>query len=161
MSYTEIYTFNKNGEGENSADIHNSWLGAMYIWHSLEEKYLPPLSYSFDKEKYAHRFLPEQMQEIWNLVKAEKMLEHENIMMLTTFDYAFVKRTDLSKVIDAYEKFIEEFPSKNLKEQIDIMREIIEDEEIFCIGWCQTSVSSFLSGYHLNDKKHWFLFEEK
>ena len=153
MSYTEIYKFYEEGTGDRIADIENSWRGAMFIWKSLGEKYLPLLILDiFDRDT---------MSEVWALVNNERLLDHEKIVMATTFDYIFIKKEHIPKVIDAFKEFIKEFHSDNLEEQIDVMQDVFEDEDTYCIGWCQTSVNSYLEGYNLKDRKHQFMFEGK
>lgn len=152
MSCTEIYEFQETGVGEHTTDIDNAWRGSMFIWRSLGDKYI---SDSLNLSRL------EDMKEIWRLYKDSRLSRSEKIVLLSTFDYAFVKREELPEVIEAFKEFIKEFHSDNLEEQIDVMEQIYKENKIYCIGWCQTSVNSFLYGYDISEGKHWFVMEEE
>ena len=42
MSYTEIYSFDKQGVAHLYGEVHNAFRSGMAIWRFLESKYLPP-----------------------------------------------------------------------------------------------------------------------
>ena len=158
MSYTEMFGFNKEGNAYDLADIRNSWRGGMAVWNYLYNKYFGENfpSFTFSGNPFD------------NLNKVfEDMPEHEQIVLLTTYDYALIKRENFQQVVDAFRKFEGE---ASLKEQADVIEEALTDEDCMAIGWNQTSVNSaFWTGdydeeideytpYNINiGDKHWYL----
>lgn len=167
MSYTEIVGFNKEGDAYSQADIHNAFRGAMAIWRAMEEKYLTVGRFSrcvMGNEK--------DMREIWDLTGSDKVSENDKICLASTFDNVVVKKKDFQKVITAFREFDAE---TSLKEQADVLEEMLADEDCIAVAWNQTSVNenTWLSGggydeekdeyipYNLNSgEKHFYLFDE-
>jgi hypothetical protein len=186
MSYTEVFSFDKNGDATGYSDIRNSWRGAPAIWRYLEEKHPPPYRPSYvpsyisddDLETYCH-FKPtrsssmkvEDMKEIWELAENEKIPLHERIVLYTTFDKCLVKKEDLQKVIDAFNQFEAE---TSLKEQAEVLTKLLNDNDCIAVGWNQTSVNGdtwACYGYDeekdesvpyncLAQNEHYWLFDE-
>jgi hypothetical protein len=187
MSYTEIYSFGKDGNAYSYEDVKNAFRGAMAVWGFLEEKYLSDYRPSFVPvnipdskiEQYLH-YKPTRvssasddnaMKEIWALFRDERLLKEERIVLGTTFDNVLVKKENIQEVIDAFYKFEGE---TSLKEQADILKELINDGDTIAIGWNQTSVCEGWTSKGLYDeeneetatynlfkqKDHWFLFDE-
>lgn len=167
MSYTEIVGFNKEGNAYSQADIHNAFRGAMAIWRAMEEKYLTVGRFSrcvMGNEK--------DMREIWDLAGSNKVSENDKICLASTFDNVVVKRKDFQKVITAFREFDAE---TSLKEQADVLEEMLADEDCIAVAWNQTSVNknTWLSGggydektddyipYNLNGgERHFYMFDE-
>lgn len=166
MSYTEIVGFNKEGNAYSQADIYNAFRGAMAIWRAMEEKYLPVGRFS--------RCVMggEGMREIYNLLRSEKVSENDKICLASTFDNVVVKKKDFQKVITAFREFDAE---TSLKEQADVLEEMLVDEGCIAVAWNQTSVNenNWLIGggydeekgeyipYNLfSGKKHQYIFCE-
>lgn len=164
MSYTEMFGFDKKGDAYNLADIKNSWRGAVAAWNYIYNKYVGGDFPMFGEEGFKQ--FPANF---------DKMEEVDQIVLLTTYDYALIKREDFQKVINAFRDFKGD---TSLKEQADIIEESLEDEDCIAIGWNQTSVNGDnwcnYGGYdNENDEcipynintgsKHWFLegFESK
>jgi hypothetical protein len=158
MSYTEMFGFNKNGNAYDLAEIKNSWRGGMAIWNYLYDKYIGGNFPMFGADGF------KQLN-----AKFDKMPECEQISLLTTYDYALVKREDFQKIIDAFRKFEGD---TSLKEQADIIEDALADEDCVAVGWNQTSVNgdnwTNYGGYddekdecipyNINTgDKHWFL----
>lgn len=161
MSYTEIYSFDHNGNASLAAEIHNSWRGAMAIWRILEKRYLPPYIPDCVKRCVWYRkdmsaeevttrlgYTPSRcldpfergnaMREIWDLADNQSIPEHERITLFTTFDKALVKKENLPAVIEAFQSFEGE---TNLPEQAKELKKLSHDENCIAVGWNQTSVS--------------------
>lgn len=167
MSYTEIVGFNKVGNAYSQADIRNAFRGAMAIWRAMEEKYLAVGRFSrcvMGSEK--------DMREIWDLAGSDKVSENDKICLASTFDNVVVKKKDFQKVITAFREFEAE---TSLKEQADVLEEILADDDCIAVAWNQTSVSenTWLSGggydeeaddyipYNLfKGEKHQYIFSE-
>lgn len=191
MSYTEIFTFNKDGLCCDEYDVNNAWRGAMAVWGILEEKYLPPYRPSYvpegmSMEEFEERFgyKPSRLSitaaaekenpatEIWKLLENETVSLNDRIVLGTTLDRVLIRRDEIGKVIRAFRNFDGE---TNLKEQADILNEIMKNEEISAVGWNQTSVNvdTWMTGGGLSDNNegrlpynyqeqddHWWLFDE-
>ena len=191
MSYTEIFTFNKDGLCCKEYAIKNAWSGAMAVWDILEEKYLPPYRpryvpdgmsmqefeqrFGFKPSRLSISFAAEKENpatEIWKLFENETVSLNDKIVLGTTLDYVLVRSAEIGKVIDAFRNFDGE---TNLKEQADILAEIMKDENISAIGWNQTSVNAdtWMTAGGLSDNNegrlpynyqkqddHWWLFDE-
>ena len=107
----------------------------------------------------------ERMEEI---IRDGEISTKGKVLYGFTFDYDGLIDERYWKLDSGMEDFIfytmeelKEFHSDNLEEQIDVMQDVFEDEDTYCIGWCQTSVNSYLEGYNLKDRKHQFMFEGK
>lgn len=147
MSYTEIVGFNKEGDAYSQADIHNAFRGAMAVWRAMEEKYLHVGRFSrcvMGSEK--------DMKEIWDLAGSEKVSDNDKICLASTFDNVVVKKKDFQKVINAFREFDAE---TSLKEQADVLEEMLADEDCIAVAWNQTSVNenTWLSGGGYDEEK--------
>ena len=153
MSYTEIYGFDKNGDAYYYDSVKNAWRGGMAIWQYLEKKYLPPY-YS----KYAHietsrcfSMDSEAMKDIWQLANNERVSEIDKICLLTTFDNVLVRKEDMPKVIEAFRCFDGE---TSLKEQADILEDMVNNDDCIAVGWNQTSINGDTwENYKYNEEK--------
>jgi len=178
MSYTELYTFDKEGNAKDLGEIQNSWRGAMAIWNILDKRYLPKFIPEWAKvtkeylvKDYYRSSDPEKIKEIWNLYKDEKISETDKIVLASTFDNVVVKKENINRLIKAFREFEGE---TSLSEQADMIESVVNDPDVIAIAWNQTSVmaDNWVSYewneekeesicYNLNDmNKHWFLFED-
>jgi len=183
MSYTEIFIFDKEGDAYNTADIKNSWRGAMSIWRILEKKYLKPLEKpdwmaheDYEKSGYSRTSIPyfddskpNPMRPIWDLWNDAKVNRIDKIVLGTTFDKVVVMHDDIPETIEAFKNFEGE---TSLKEQADVLQEIFDDSEAIAVAWNQTSVVGGTWKNYDEEKEeetpynilkqdmHWNLFEE-
>lgn len=191
MSYTEIFAFNKAGLCCEEYAIKNAFRGAMAVWSIMEEKYLPTyrpryVPDSMTMEEFEQRFgykpsrlsitsvseKENPMNEIWELFDNKSVSLDDRIVLGTTLDNVLVRRAEIGKVIDAFRNFDGE---TNLKEQADILAEIMKDKNISAIGWNQTSVNADtwmsigIPGENGEERRpynyqeqddHWWLFDE-
>lgn len=187
MSYTEIYSFDKEGNASQAAEIRNAFRGGMAIWKHMEEKHLPPYRPSYvpafvtdDKVEEFLRYKPSRctsimddgaMKEIWSLADNMNIPENERIVLFTTFDKCLVKKEDLPAVISAFRNFDAE---TSLPEQADALEQLLRDEDCIAVGWNQTSVNGDTwenFGYNeeeeenipyncLSGEEHYWLFDE-
>ncbi len=128
MSYTEIFSFDKDGNANFAGEVSNAWRGAMAVWNIMQKRYIP--------RKEGMRSI---MQDVWDLAGNPQIPEHERIVLFTTFDHCLVKRDNAQKVIDAFRKFEGD---TSLPEQADIIEELIRNDNCIAIGWNQTSVNT-------------------
>lgn len=189
MSYTEIFTFNKDGLCCDEYDVKNAWHGAMAVWRILEEKYLPPyrpryVPEGMPMEEFENRFgyKPSRLSitaavekenpanQIWDLFENESISMDDRIVLGTTLDHVLVRRNEIEKIIHAFRAFQ---GITNLKEQADILSKLMQDESISAVGWNQTSVNAdtwmnagpyeqdeFQPYNYLIQDDHWWLFDE-
>jgi hypothetical protein len=190
VSWTEIYAFDKEGNAKLFGEIQNSWRGGIAIWAILEERYLPP--YIPDYVKACNWYKPDMcykeiisrngfkptrlssmgnekaINDIWDLAYDEKVADVDKTVLLTTFDNAVVRIENVPEIIKAFKQFDGE---TSLKEQSDILQEIVDSGEYIAVAWNQTSVSgdSWNFGYdeekdestpyNLNKgDKHWYIY---
>lgn len=190
MSYTEVFGFDKEGNAYGENEVKNAFRGAVAIWKILENKYLPEYLPSYAKD-YGIRTADEfevrfgyrpsrtaptlsgdsPMKEIWGLADNKEVSEIDRICLFTTFDKCLVKKEDFQRVILAFREFKGE---TSLKEQADILENMVNDENCIAVGWNQTSVNCDIwesYGYDeekdetipyncLKQDEHYWLFDE-
>jgi hypothetical protein len=188
MSCTEIVCFKQDGNAQEFSDVENAWLGAMAVWHTIEEKYLPIYRPSFVPDDIPLHEIeawlghkpsrtagsynePKPIREIWRFFNNETISTNDKIVLGTTFDRMLVKKEDFERVIAAFESFD---GVNNLKEQAEALREMSKDDSIIAAGWNQTSVTQnqwMRHGYDeenqthkvyncLSDSEHFWLFDD-
>ena len=164
MSCVECYVrLKSSNKWELAYKVGNAWQGCMYLWDSLEEKYLPSyerldadgklyyLTYtSFKEKRYNHRscycVLREgehnPMQEVWDLSSDTRLSFEELMVMRSTMNNAIVLGCDIPTFIECLEKVAEEHGG-NYKEQADKLQKVYDEygDDISAVGWNQTSVN--------------------
>lgn len=167
MSYSTIYIIDNDGDVVPYTEILNGTL-AMTIWDHISKE-------------YGLRLMFGENPEIWSWCGKGKLKSHHDIVMAFTFDHVIVYKRDIPKLIEAFNEFMLECPTENMKTQIETLTEI-QEEDIIGVAWQQTSVSDNLweinpmweiddddydeeldvtSPYNINnDDKHWDLFDE-
>lgn len=117
-------------------------------------------------------FSGDDTREIWNLADDSRVPKEDRIVLSTTFDGVLVKKENIPVVIAAFRSFGGE---TSLPEQADILQRIFDDPNYIAVGWNQTSVNAdtWTNCFYdeetgedlpyncLEDKDHWWLFEEK
>ncbi|MBC2048241.1 hypothetical protein [Listeria booriae] len=160
MSSTNIHVVRENGDVEIYAEVKNSFAGAMHIWNSLNKKY------DF-RDSIFNGF-----EKTWGGFNNNVYEDFENVALGSTFDDVIVKIEDIQLLIEAYEKYINEFNGSNLDSQIEIFKQIEQEADAIGIAWCQTSVCDDLWDFGYDEEKnelipyniykgdnHWFLFD--
>ena len=150
MSYVEIFKFDKNGNPQSIAKIKNSWRGAMAVWNILGKKYCGHSASPFDLSA---------MKRIWNLADDEHVPMDERIVLCTTFDKCLIRKNDIPRVVSAFRIFEGE---ASLKEQADVLEELITDNNCIAVGWHQNSTSceQWFSYNCLEQSDHYYLFDD-
>lgn len=149
MSYTEIYAVTKKGNPIFIGEAKNSHLGAMWIWVKLFDKYIK------NNEK---KYFNNHWQEIWDLVKNNKLSIYEKIVLVSTFDQFILLKEEL----DLFLKCLNKFNKSYLINDEDVLNPNLIEQEIILLNnkkfnkyigfiWNQTSVNS--------DKKQAYNFE--
>lgn len=149
----------------------------MAIWTSLAQRHLPGAD--------PYRGMMSGFQEVFDLLKTDRLARWEKIVLLTTCDGALVRAENFIETAEAMEKFHEEYKAMNegkvfhpLK-QAEALRELhsqIEKEGWQAVGWNQTSVNADCPWYgryeedeegeervpyNINkDTQHWWVFDD-
>lgn len=181
MSYTEIFSFDLEGNAHFESEVENAFSGGMAVWRIMELRHLPPLPKKCGIERHRYSTFSlngdNPMKEIWELADNVDIPLDQRIVLFTTFDNCLVKKQDLSRVIAAMRTFEGEDHKgeTNLGEQADILEQIANDPDVIAVGWNQTSVNtdtwSNACGYDdikdepipyncLTGDKHYWLFDE-
>lgn len=199
MSSTQIIAFDRNGDASVYGAVRNSWLGGMAIWTEMEYRHLPRYipewisSYGIARDRYKTMSDEEirrrigyvatrcsslgdnnGMHEIWELYKNQKVPDYEQITLLTTLDGVVVMKEYFDVVIMSFKAF---GGKTNLPEQIDILRRMMNDDNVIACAWNQSSVDGnawtsydyckaceecegHARPYNLfKDDDHWIMFE--
>lgn len=175
MSFTEIYAFDKAGNASLYGETRNAWRGAMAVWKTIEDKYLPPYRLhgtTISRTVVGGLGKDNPAMQIWELADSLKLPIDERIVLHTTFDRCLVKKEHLRHVIDAFNRFEGD---TSLPLQAQILAKAEKDPDIIAIGWNQTSVMadtwSNAGGYDdekdepipyncLTGTDHYWLFEQ-
>ena len=143
MSYTVIYRIDKTGDVTSQSDIKNAWRGAMAIWTIIENKYLPPYFHPSLRKIISRTIIgcmePELYREIWDLSKGDTISDLDKIVLCSTYDRWIVLKENFNAVIDAFNSFEGE---TSLKEQAEVIKSLIDDNDCIGIAWNQTSACS-------------------
>jgi len=164
MSYTTLYKVPESGEIVVSREFHNAFRGGYLIWENLAKRYLGVNS-------VALLLLHDGMEDVWKLAERGDVPWAHKVALMTTFDGVMVRRENLPRLIDALEQYARDFIDPgHIPEQIEALRELVDDEDCFAACWQQTSVTSAWSVSLPNDETrmydvsrdtwHWFLFDE-
>jgi len=102
MSETVLYGLFKDYSLEALGEYRNSHLAAATIWNVLS-RHLGQDSYN----SYA------SSGELWPVWKLPEVPAFEKIVMLSTYDNAYVSKKNIPKLVDAYREFIKTFPDVN------------------------------------------------
>ena len=183
MSYSEVYSFSRDGYAHYYGEVYNANAGSMAVWKILEDKYLDSVDDPYWKiithGEYVSRIFISMcradnklIQEIWDLAEPDSQLtEDERIVLRCTFDKCLVKKDMIDNVIQAYEIFE---GSTNLKEVAELLKKAREDPELIAIGFA-ISLSDGWTSKGLPDpddseerlpynifkqEDHWFLGED-
>ena len=133
MSCTEIYSVGEN-HCEYLGETKNAWRGAMYVWNSIAQKYFGLDGFPIFDDSMQKR--------IWNADNEHDLPEHEKIVLASTMDSVVVKKSDIGKLVTAFEQYAIEHPNSSIGEQLEIIKHSnLEDGHM--IAWLQTSVSEF------------------
>ena len=139
MSYTEIVFFGKSGTPKNGVYIKNAFRGAMAVWRTLEEKYLPPFDPNMKSMSRIFTMDTDQSREIWDLVHDSRLSKEERICLVITFDRVIVLRRHFEIIIKAFCSFSR--AGSSLPEQALAIEKAMEDESIIAMAWNHTSVN--------------------
>lgn len=141
MSYTTIIHVYPGEKIECGEELKNAWGSAPYIWDYLIKKYIDPEG-NMMYEKYT--------KVLWGMWKDSSVPIEARVVLMMTFDRAYITKENYSKAANAIRKFLEIHNNTNVVNHWPRIAEIFESNpDIPAIGlWC-TSVSEnpFNGGY--------------
>lgn len=135
MSYCRMNVITKSGNVTHRKTFHNSHGGVMYIWDELCRKYL----------SIAHFSRLENSSSLWKLYEDNRLTKCEKVALLSTYDYAVVKKENLQELALSYRKFLEIYPNTkqyicHLNAWADELESIIKENKDI-IGVCFYPIS--------------------
>jgi hypothetical protein len=139
MSRTTIYAAPKSGPMYEIAEYPNAWGSAAYVWSALCGAYLGDSSFWMMRSSEAEK--------LWALAKDPSVSECERLTLLSTFDRAMVRHDSFLKIAQAFREFHAKYPPKGVCHLLSwaaLLESLASDEQVFAIGWQQTSVSENL-----------------
>lgn len=162
MSYTTLYLVPESGSVEDFAEYRNAFRGGYLVWDNMARQYLG---------EPASGFMFSGMQPVWDLAGDEGVPEAHRLVMMSTFDKVMVRRENLVRLAEAFERYSADFEDPgHIPAQAADLRRLAEEPRCFAVCWCQTSVSSdvwyVVEGedhrrYDVSrDSDHWFMFDE-
>lgn len=97
MSTSDLYILNKRST-THFAEFRNGWGSAPIAWDYLGKKYIP------EKPKYS--FMDgDHIEKVWALYKDQRLDHHERVVLMMTFDQAYVPLDKLEDAGDCCERF--------------------------------------------------------
>lgn len=145
INQIKVFIFGKDGIANNHCRIVDAERGNMFVWRTLEQKYLPSLPHNdwmlTDKDSYISRIdaygltkeeYQNNLQDIWMLIFDNRLTVDEKIVLESTFSQVLIKREDFKRVADAFDNFKH---GGNQGLQADILRKFVDDEAVDAIGW--------------------------
>ena len=151
MSHTTVCGFPREGEGFVIGEVHNAFRGAMAVWDIIAKEH-------FGLERFPMAPRSTKMeQRIWNTWQDRTLPLYQRVVLASTLDTTLVRYDHIPTLIEHMFDFDANFSGQtNLAEQALLIEESALDENLFAVGWNQTSVCSNpweIAGYD-EDKYH-------
>jgi hypothetical protein len=159
MSCTTVYGAFADGDMVELGECQNAWLGAVWIWQKLAERYLWN-SFSSD-DPLGYKSALSHMAEVCSLADDARLSDAEHYALVSTFDGAMVPPELMAMIADALDNF--EPGTENLAKQAQLIREAA-NKGARAIGWLQTSVCSspwYVHQEDTGDYRAWNLDRDK
>ena len=159
MSECEVYVVLPNGDVEIAFGLKNSWLGAMFIWGKICEKYRlyqeALLPGEIRKEGYhGGRALLDGFRQLFDLVP--ELPKGDRILVESTCDGAIVPKEKFPEFISALRDFSEKYPGGHQSILADEIEKLAPDIRGVCFN--QTSVNDspwmLYRGYDEETEEH-------
>lgn len=140
MSTTDMYVVDADGDIVHHAQFRNSHGGAAAVFSLLGAHYLGVDPFSCFDDGIMSRL--EALAED----PSSEMDVDDRLVLLTTDDNVIVRRADVPRLADAFERFYAKWKAKregyvfSIGAQAEAMRSAIEDPDVQGVCWNQTSV---------------------
>jgi hypothetical protein len=136
VSYCEVFTF-KDGKIDESVRFKNAWGGHAFIWECLYNKYLKNPLIPYDS------WLGKNSEKLWKLPERNDLRDFERAVLISTFDYAIVRKKNLRPFMHDLISF--ETVYKRVESGVCHLSSYVEwihsHEDAEAIGFYGTSVS--------------------
>ena len=167
MASTEIWIVKRRNRAmSHYADVSGAAQGALYIWYTMEEKYLPSMTTGLSfYDSYVHRIpymvyseYKQECDKLWKIPYLPGVPEDERIVFASCGDYVYVAYNDLPKVAEAYRSV--EFSNDHMKKYADVLDRIhseFTEKNVIGVYTLQTSVISIsdtVAEYSKTDREH-------
>jgi hypothetical protein len=96
VSTSDLYILNEKST-RHLAEFRNGWGSAAIAWDHLAEKYIP--------EKPVYTLSGDHMKKVWALAGDSRLAGHERVVLMMTFDRAYVETAYLGQAAEACERF--------------------------------------------------------
>lgn len=142
MSYCEIIPF-VAGKPDGGEEFRNAWGGAARIWESLYARYLK------DPGKEYDCWINDKTGRLWKLAHNAEVPFSARAVLVSTFDWAIVRRENFSRFVRDLREFDEQFPApdgtvNHLPGWASHIESLERDESVEAIGFLGTSVGESL-----------------
>lgn len=134
MSYTTIVHIFLGNRIEYGPELSNSWGSAPVVWDAIGKKYIGH-DFSF--------MYNDKVEKLWKLYSSQDIPIHQRVVLMMTFDRAYVLKKDYSRAARDIRLFLEDFPQDtSVANHWPSIADYFEsDPDVPAIGlWC-TSVS--------------------
>lgn len=169
MACTEIYLIRRKSKVlVHYKDIANAAQGALYIWFSLEEKYLPSLPLLYPGQGYNNRVLRRkedigetEFVRFWGLPQTNLLSDDEKLVMETCSDFGYIPYENLPRVANAFRSV--DFSNDHMKRRADILDEIYntyKEKDIIGVYSLETSVISITDTVGVKKHGRYYLSDE-
>lgn len=169
MSSCSVIVF-RNGRPTEELVCGNSWLGAMYIWTNLFDRYLKDPRREYDT--VLSRFGTPGIDEFWNLWKREDLTMCERAVHLSTMDWFTVRRENFTLYAVHLIEFTQMYPGEShLLEWAEYIGARAGDADVDAVAFHHTSCARCLwlgperedgdhDPYDLRTMKHFEVYGE-
>jgi len=169
MSRTTVCITGRDGEVHEGRCFPNLWDGAWFVWDALWRTYVDAdgLTHASDRTR------------LWALADDPRLTADERIALITTFDYAMIRKEECLQVAGALDRFAAHYERRrgrtsSLVQQAQYLRELAAHPDVREVCWQASSSAEWLwetqqpdrvgveetRPYNVRtDTRHWFLFD--
>lgn len=122
MASTLIYSINQSGNMLLAGEVRRAMAGAMFAWNSLKSEYV------LDNDSDKPFNLDNMFDKVWESYNQGVYEKFEDVVLVTTFDFNYFLRKDVTLIIESMKKFTEKYGNGNYLEQIEVLEEVMLDE---------------------------------
>ncbi len=141
MSQCAIIFF-KNGKPYVEEEFSNAWGGAARIWTSLYDKYLKDPLIEWDS--WMSGSMHGKIDKLWELPKNEEFEVFERSILVSTFDYAIIRKENFVRFAKDLRDFVHLYPPGESVCHLLSWADVIESSDAEAVGFHGTSVSENL-----------------
>lgn len=134
MSCTTIKHIWPGDRAESAEELRNAWGSAPFIWSAMSERYLPGQHWMISASK--------NDSPLWRLDRDPRVPLHQRVVMVMTFDFMYVEKTDYAQAAIDIRKTMGDFDNPKVVCHWPTIASIFEeDRNVPAIGFHMTSVT--------------------